>query len=513
MKILISIFFIIALCCNVFTQTYNLEKLDSYFQKCFDEWEIPGAAVGIVKNDTVIFAKGYGVREINKPGKVGTGTMFGIASNTKAFTAAALGILADEGKIVFDDKVIKYLPYFKMYAPFVSEEFTIRDLLSHRSGLATFSGDLLWYASNYSRTDIIKRIQYLKPVTGFRSKYGYSNVLYLTAGEIIPVVTGKSYDEFVGEKLFGPLQMKNTNTSITKQTNYDDVASPHVRYNGKITPVKYINWDNIAPAGGINSTVDDMCKWLRMLLNKGTLNNHLFITEKTLNELWSPQTVHKLSRFDEYMFPKMHFQCYGLGWNLADYHGRKIISHGGGLDGMITQVCVVPEEKLGIVIFTNSTNYLPRVLMFSILDEFLGADGKDYSNILKNLADKQEENNARNEAEKEEKRNKLSKPSLVHEKYCGTYGGDLYGDATITIKNGKLFIQFLPSPDFASALEHWQYDTFVVEFKNFISLPKGKVTFMLNEDGEVKSFVINVPNPDFDFTELEFNKKPVNTLH
>ena len=477
------------------------------------EWEIPGMAVAIVKNDSVIFSKGYGLREIGKPEKVDENTMFGIASNTKAFTTAALATLVDEGKINWDDKVTKYIPYFEMYDPFVTHEMTIRDLLCHRSGLKTFSGDLLWDATTYSREDVIRRIKFLKPTYSFRSHYGYSNLMFLTAGEIIAVVTGKSYDQYIQEKFLTPLGMTNTNTSVKKHKDCKNLAIPHVKHDGKIIPIKYISWDNIAPAGGINSTVKDMSKWIKLQLNNGTLDGKLYFTKGVQHDMWSPQTIENLSRFDEYLFSSMHFHCYAMGWDLFDYQGRKVINHSGGLDGMISQVALVPEEKFGFVILTNSINYLPYTLMYSILDEFFGTTDKDYSNILHGYVVKNEENDIREYNEAKEKCDKNSKPTLPLEKYCGTYGGDLYGNATVTLKDGKLVLQFVPAPDFVSTLEHWQYDTFEVEFKNFPSLPRGKVNFTIDENGNVNELFVDVPNPDFDFTELVFKRLPDNKGH
>ncbi|OFX32625.1 MAG: hypothetical protein A2X08_08805 [Bacteroidetes bacterium GWA2_32_17] len=504
------VFFFFLLTANLYAQKPDLQKLEAYIQKCMTEWEIPGMAVGIIKNDSLIFAKGFGVREIGKTEKVDANTMFGIASNTKAFTSAALATLVDEGKIKWDDKVTDYISYFEMYDPFVTHEFTIRDLLCHRSGLATFSGDLVWDASKYTREEIIRSIKYLKPVYSFRSHYGYSNLLVLTAGEIIPKVTGKSYDDYIKEKFFEPLGMKNTNTTIKKHSEYKNLAIPHARSYGKVIPIKYISWDNIAPAGGINSTVNDMSKWIKMQLNNGTVDEKLYFSKAAQRDMWSSQTVENISKFDEMLFPSMHFHNYGLGWDMFDYHGRKIINHSGGLDGMISQVVLVPEEKTGFVILTNSINYLPYTLMYSILDKCFGVEGKDYSSIILNYVKIRDENKIKADKEADEKRNKNSKPSLQLEKYCGTYGGELYGNATITLKNGKLELQFIPTPDFFSVLEHWQYDTFVVEFKNFPSLPKGKVNFILNQDGDVDEFKIDVPNPDFDFTELKFKMIPDN---
>jgi len=481
-------------------------RLDSYFEKAMEEWEIPGMAVGIVKNDNIVFTKGYGVRELGIPGKVDENTMFGIASLTKAFTAASMALLVEEGKIDWEDRVIDHLPYFQLYDPYVTNEMRIRDLLCHRTGLVTFSGDLLWDATTYSREEVIQRARYLKPVYGFRSHYGYSNIMFLTAGEIVPVITGKSWDDFVKEKFFDPLGMKNTNTTVKKHKDVSNLAVPHCRYEDRIIPIRYISWDNIASAGGINSTVTDMLQWIRMHLNNGTLDDEKYLDKSSLKELWSAQTVKSITRTDEYLFPSKHFSTYGLGWSLFDYHGRKVINHGGGLDGMVCHLALVPEEDLGFIILTNSSNYLPYVLMYKVIDEFLGVEGKDYSSIYLQgyKMSLEEEKKEREEAEKN--RDKDSKPSLQLEKYAGTYGGELYGNAVVSVEDGKLKVQFLPAPDFYSFLNHWQYDTFTIRFEKFPSLPQGTVNFVIDAKGEVTEMKIDVPNPDFDFTELEFKR-------
>ena len=273
MKYIILIIFLLLSFSLVKSQPADFtEKVDKYIEKAYKDWKIPGMAIAIIKDDKIIFEKGYGVKEINKPGKVDKNTMFGIASNTKAFTASAIGILVDQGKLNWNDKVIKYLPYFKMYDDYVTNNFTISDLLSHHSGLKTFSGDLLWDATSYNRKEIIERIQYLKPKYGFRAHYGYSNLMFLVAGQIITEVSDTNYDDFLKYHFFKPLKMDNTNSSI-KYQNKENLAIPHVEKNNKIIPIKYISWDNIAPAGAINSTVDDMAKWIKLQLNQGKLVN------------------------------------------------------------------------------------------------------------------------------------------------------------------------------------------------------------------------------------------------
>lgn len=507
MKYFPVVLFLLFFSGQIIGQNYSryIQSLDSLLETSMKAWEIPGMAVAIVKDDSVIFAKGYGVRNIEKDGKVDANTVFGIASNTKAFTTASLATLVDEGKIDWDDKVVKYLPYFEMYDPYVTNDMTIRDLLCHRSGFKTFSGDLLWHSTVYSREDIIRRVKFLTPEYGFRSHYGYSNLMFLTAGEIIPAVTGISYDEYLKTRFFTPLGMNNTCTSIRDFSGIENLAQPHIKHEGKTIRIKYISWDNIAPAGAVNSSVMDMTKWIKMQLNQGTYKGKVYFSPDAQKEMWTPFITEKLSRTDEFLFPTKHFDLYGLGWSLFDYHGRKIVNHSGGLDGMVSQVVLAPEEKLGFIVLTNSNNYLPYALMYHILDIFFEQKGKDYQSLFLKIV-KQNELYENEMAKKEDEDRKINtKPELSLNSYAGTYNSELYGDATVTLEKGKLKLQFVPAPEFVSELEHFENNKFTVEFDAFPSLPRGKVEFIKNSENTIE-MKIDVPNPDFDFTELKFIK-------
>ncbi len=490
---------------KVFTSE-DVDSLKQHIQQAMVDWKIPGLAIGIVQDGKVVMAEGFGVCKLGEDQKVDANTMFGIASNTKAFTASALGLLVNEGKLSWDDRVVDYLPYFELYDPYVSQNFTIRDLLCHRSGLATFSGDLLWHSTSYSREEIIRRIKYLKPVYGFRSHYGYSNLMFLTAGEIIPAITDTSFDDFLKYRFFEPLEMQNTNISIRFQKGYSNLAIPHITKEDKVIPIDYISWDNIAPAGGINSTVNDMNHWLLMQLESGSWNGKVILPEEIQQELWSSNMVQNVSNMQHFLFPSIHFNTYGMGWDLFDYHGRKVVNHSGGLDGMISQVALVPEEKFGVVILTNSMNYLPYALMHTVIDLLMDYEGKNYSSIMNKLVNRNKEMEQLSIEKEEQSRNIKSKPSLALEDYTGVYTSKMYGDAEVKITDDQLFVQFKPAPVFKSKLEHWQYDTFKIEFKAFPSLPEGKLTFTINSLGKVEKMLIDVPNPDFDFTELDFVK-------
>jgi CubicO group peptidase (beta-lactamase class C family) len=503
-----SIILIVGLQISISAQKLNTEKLDKYIEKAKTQWNIPGLAIAVVKDGNIIFSKGYGIREYGKKDKVTDESLFAIASNTKAFTSAALSILVEEGKISWDDPVQKYLPAFKLYDPYVSANMTIRDLLCHRSGLKTFSGDLIWYGTTYSRKEVIERARYLKPTYGFRSNYGYSNILFLTAGEIIPVVTGKSWDEFIKENFFEPLGMKTTNTSIKDFKKTDNIAMPHhVGYGKEPMVIPYVNWDNIAPAGGINSSVKEMANWLIMNLNNGKYNEKQLLSEQRIWEMRSVQTPLAVSQWTQNNFPSIHYRGYGLGWSLFDYHGNNVVTHGGGADGMISKVVLVPEEKFGFVILTNSINYLPEALPYYILDNYFGAEEKDWSSVFYGFYE--DGAKAEQQAMEEKEKNKIAEaePSLPLEKYAGEYISQIYGKVTVELKNNELFLNMVPTPMFKGKLTHYQINTFSIKFKDVPSLPEGTVNFIIDKNGRVAKMEIDIPNPDFDFTELDFVKK------
>ncbi|MCF8371885.1 MAG: serine hydrolase [Bacteroidales bacterium] len=483
------------------------DRLDVYFQKALADWEVPGMAIGIVKNDTLIFAKGYGVREIGKPEKVDANSMFAIASNTKSFTSAAIAILVEEGKLSWDDKVIKYLPYFELYDPWVTANMTIRDLLCHRSGLETFSGDLVWYGTTYSREEVVKRAKYLEPAYPFRTHFGYQNIMFIAAGEIVSKVSGMTWDEFLKERFFSPLEMNRTTTTINDFARLGNVAMPHTSDQGKTISIPYMNWDNIGGAGAINSCVNDVSKWLMLQLNKGTFNGKEIFNKESSHEMWTPHTIQDVSLGAERVWPSTHFKSYGLGWSLFDYHGRKIVGHGGGYDGVLSYTCMVPEENLGFVILTNKNSTLYYSLIYKILDTFLSDDKTDWSGKFLARTKTMEKMGEEEKLKKEEARIKKTKPSLDLIDYTGTYTSELYGDVEVKLENKKLMLYFIPTPDFVGVLGLWHFDTFSIKLKNTPSLPEGTAQFILNEKGKAHELRIDIPNPDFYFTELKLFKK------
>lgn len=457
-----------------------LAGLDAYIERAMHDWGVPGLAIAIVKNDSVVFAKGYGVRTVGKPDRVDAHTLFAIGSNTKAFTSTLIGTLVDQHKMSWDAPVTTYLPWFQLYDPWVSREITIRDVLSHRSGLGR-RGDLLWYGSAYSRDEILHRIRYLVPNSSFRSQFGYQNIMVLAAGQAAAAAAGTSWDQLIDQRIFRPLHMTESNTSVTALAGQPNVATPHLIEKGHPTPIRWRNIDNIGPAGSINSTITDMVKWVRLQLDGGTVDGTTIIKAATLAETHSAQTI--VSTPHDTLFPSTHFADYGLGWGLEDYHGRELVWHNGGIDGMLSEVRLIPEEKLGIVILTNAEGHvLNPALSYRIMDAYLGVPPRDWSAIYLTRFKAAQAAQAAAEQAVIAARVPNTHPSLPLERYAGTYADTLYGDAQVALENGKLVLRFGPS--FTGDLEHWNYDTFRVTWRD---LREGSafVTFTLDAAGKV----------------------------
>ncbi len=459
---------------------------DEYVNKAIKEWGIPGVAIAIVKDDKIVFAKGFGVRELNKPEPVDEKTLFAIGSSSKAFTAASLAMLVDDSKLKWDDPATKYLPGFQLYDPYSTRELTVNDLITHRSGLTR--GDLLWYASPYDRNEVIRRVRFLKPTWSLRSRFGYQNVMYLAAGQIIPSITGKSWDDFVRDRIFNPLGMTSSSTSIKALASFNDVATPHAKIDDKVQAIAWRNIDNIAPAGSINSNVQDMAQWLRLQLGDGVYQGQRLLSSAAIKEMHSPQTVIRLEGQQGSLYPAAHFLNYGMGWFLSDYRGKKVVEHGGAIDGMRAGVGMIPEEKLGVVILTNlGGNILPQALMFKVFDFYLNAPPRDWCAEMLKVMKGLEEQARTAEKKQEADRVKDTQPSLPLEKYSGTFQSEMYGESKVGFENSKLVVRF--GPYFTGDLQHWNYDTFRIVWRDR-SEGKAFVNFRLNTQGRVDSMNI-----------------------
>lgn len=493
-----------------FCQDYSakLSEIDSYAQKVLTDWKTTGFAVAVVKDDKVVFAKGYGIRELGKPEKVDENTLFAIASNSKAFTTAALAILIDEKKIGgWDDKVSKYLSEFQMPDAYVTREMTIRDLVSHRSGLDTFSGDLLWYETTYSTDELLRRVRYLKPKSSFRSQFGYQNLMFAAAGRIVEKVSGKSWGEFIKERILTPLQMSRTTTTV--RDIKENFASPHNESNGgKLRVLPLGNIDNAIGAAGLNSSVADIAKWLRLQLGRGTFEGKQIFSRQRSAEMWAQTTIIGVNPFPAKDAPTQMFSGYGLGWFLNDWRGKKMVGHGGGLDGMLSHTAMIPSENLGVVVLTNGETAAYQILRNKILDVMLDAPKRDWSAEGMNIVNAQKKAQADEDAKIDASRIQNTKPSLALKDYAGTYSSEMYGDVTIAEENGRLVLRMLPAPNFVADLEHWNYDTFQIKWRSSVSynFPRGWVTFTLDGKGKTDELKIDQQNNDFWFYELELKR-------
>ncbi len=478
---------------NASAQQEKIKKIDEFITQAMTDWKMPGFSVAIVKNDSVIFAKGYGVKNINKKDPVDENTLFVIASCSKAFTTASLATLVDAGKLKWDDPVTNYLPDFQMYDPWVTREMTVRDLVCHRSGLATFSGDFLWLSSDYDRKEVIHRARFLKPTSSFRSRYGYQNIMFITAAEIIKSITDTAWADYVRAHILNPLKMNHTDTSYSLFNKDENASKAHYMKEGVMKIYTDVQQDNAHGALGLNSSAIEMAQWIRLQLGRGVYNKQRIFSERQSMEMWSNQTPTGNGN-------------YGLGWGIGYKNGKKVLSHGGGMPGMISQVTLVPEENFGFVLLSNYEVGMVSAVNNYIFDIMTNAEPKDYEKMTLEAYAKRHDAYDKEIKRREEMRAKDSKPSLPLEKYCGTYEDKMYGKATVSIKDSKLFLQFAHTPTFRGKLDHYQFDTFQIDWEDEF-LTRGYVKFDMNFKGDIKQMTFEVPNsPDFIFTELLFEK-------
>ncbi len=479
--------------------------LDSLVLKVMRTFEVPGLSLAIVKDNQVLLTRGYGVKKLGEPDPVDAHTLFGIASNSKVFTAVALGLLVDEGKIRWDGRVIDYLPDFQMYDPAVSREITVKDLLCHRCGLGLGAGDLmLWPASDLDRKEILRRVRYIKPASSFRSTYAYNNIMFVVAGELLEKVSGLRWEDFVRERIQKKVGMLHSNTSCALVDKENNMAWPHVPLEGQVVPVKtlYLT-ENVNPAGGINSCAEDMAKWMLVLLNKGKLaDGSQLVSEKVMNEITTIATPIPVSRPAPELEPAaMNFNGYGLGLRIRDYRRYKVWTHTGGLEGYVSQVWLMPELGLGITVLTNQESTAAfAALTYQIADYYLKAPKYDWVEAYRKFS----ERNARRSKEELDKiyasRKKDTRPSLALESYAGLYRDDWYGEVEIKLENDGLTIRFRHSPELYGRLEHWHYDTFVARWFDRELRADAFVTFILDHEGKISEVKMLPFSSDVDFS-------------
>ena len=464
-------------------QKAPLQGFDAYVTKAMQDWKVPALAIAVVRNDSIVLMKGYGTRTMGTTQPVDEHTLFAIGSSSKAFTATLVAMLVDEGKMRWDEPVSTYLPGFQLYDQYMSRELTIRDALTHRSGLAR--GDLMWYATDYNRDEILRRVRFLKPSWSARARFGYQNIMYLAAGQSVAHVAGKSWDDVLRERIFQPLGMTETSSSTRALAGLTNVATPHTEVNDTLRIVPWHNIDNIGPAGSINSSVSDMIKWVRFQLAQGKVGGKSLVSPSALGETHTAQMVIPVGADSRQTNPYTHMSAYGMGWFLQDYRGRQLDQHGGNIDGMSAMVALMPEEKIGMVILTNANGSpMPTIALYRALDALLGQPPRDWSGAFQKGAEKARAMGKEAEQKRLAQRAAGTKPSLALEKYAGVYADSMYGDATVKVADGKLRMSY--GIAFDGELEHWHYDTFRARWNNS-ALGRTFVTFALDADGKVKS--------------------------
>jgi CubicO group peptidase (beta-lactamase class C family) len=455
----------------------NAKQIDELAGRAMKAFGVPGMALAVVKDGRLVYAKGYGVRSVASTGRVDTDTLFGIASVTKGFTSAALGILVDEGKLKWDDKVQDFIPEFEMYDPYVTREFTIRDLLAHHSGLASGAGELMQDPSptTFTTSDIIHSLRYFKPTSSFRTQFAYSNIMYIVAGELIARVSGMSWEEFISNRIFEPLQMDLSAPSRHLIGENRNVIQPHAEINGAVHAVNRDD-DKVAdPAGGIFSTVDDMSRWVIMQMNDGKYGDGLkkrLFSQAVHEEMWTPQTIIPVTGNSVY---KTHFGAYGLGWFLIDAAGREEVFHTGGDTGMSSNVVMVPELRLGIIVLANEDNGIGVSVADQILDSYLDITGTDH------VRERLEKQQAREPQDKQPVGQEGSELQTTNRPvdaiYSGVYTDNWFGDVSVTLENGLLWLRSERSPSLAGPLRPLKGNEFVAQWCNAV------LSFELNQEG------------------------------
>lgn len=478
--------------------------LDAKIAASMRAFAVPGLCVAIVRDGEVALAKGYGVRVLGDEVAVDARTRFGIASNTKVFTALALGLLVEQGDLEWDAPVQRYLPSFHLSDPYVARELTVRDLLVHRSGLGLGAGDLLWWpGSTYDRKEIVRRLRHVPLATSFRSAYAYDNVLYLVAGELIEAVSGKTWEVFVEERILVPVGMAHSSVRHSDAGGRGNVAGTHAEVDGKVVAVPPMTSDNTNPAGGIMAGAEDMAKWLQVLLRRGRLTDdgRLF-SERTYRELTTLVTPIPIRDPDPVLGNlRPNFSGYALGLGVRDYRGKKVLTHTGGLPGYVSRVLLLPELDLGIAVLTNQESmHAIDAIVYHVVDQQLGASDRDWLALQQQARADADQRLERAITRAASARAADAPPSLALERYAGTYRDAWCGDIVIAKEGDGLSIRFPHSPPLQGRLEPWQHDTFVARWTDRALRADAFVTFMLTPDGGIDQVKMRPTSPAVDFS-------------
>ncbi|WP_266160381.1 serine hydrolase [Dyella silvatica] len=506
----------------------SLQDFPAYVDSARKTFDVPGIAVAIVKDGKIVMEQGFGLREQGKPEAVDAHTLFAIASNTKAFTATALQMLAEQGKLNMDDRVIDHLPWFQMSNPYVTSEMRVRDLLAHRSGLGLGAGDLLyWPPTSYSTRQVVERLRYVPLATSFRSAYAYDNILFAVATLVIEQVSGQSYADFLRDQIFKPVGMDQALVDMTDLKPGMDTATGHAKFDFKdLKPVPPMAWSNNPGAGGIYANVHDLAKWMNVQLAGGSLpaaadgKERRLFKEDSQKQMWSMLTPMKISTppSPELAAIKPNFAGYGEGWFLTDYRGQRLVWHTGGWPGMVSRVTLVPELKLGVVVLTNQESGAAfNAVTYRVLDAYLAKEAAkpmtDWVAVYDRAVKKSEANADDSWKKHSAARDKNSKPSLPLSKYAGTYRDPWYGDVIVSHEGGKLRLRFSKTAQLAGTMEPWQHDTFIVRWDDRALNADAFVTYALDADGSIREVRMEPISPltDFSFDFQDLRLTPLNS--
>jgi CubicO group peptidase (beta-lactamase class C family) len=473
----------------------NLNGLEPFVEQIMKDWHVPGLAVAIVKDGNVVYAKGFGSRDLNKGLKVTTDTLFAIGSCSKAFTATAMGILVDEKKLDWDKPLRDYLPDFKLSDSYATEHIRPRDLVTHQSGLPRH--DMMWYGSPLSRKELYDRLQYLEPSKPLHAKFQYNNLMFMTAGMLVERISGSSWEEFVRRKILDPLGMKTSNFSVNDSQKMPDFSLPYREADGVVREIPFRNIDAIGPAGSINSSVNEMAKWLLLQLNKGKVDSRSIISEKNLGEIHTPQIV----AGGDLKYDESFYTSYAMGWMVTSYRGHPVLAHGGGIDGFTSQVRFLPKDQLGVVVLTNSTSPASGLIANNAIDRMLGLTEAPLAQRAKEDFDKARAAQVKAKLEDEAKRKKDALPTHALKEYTGEYEHPAYQTLTITQEGEQLKADL---HTLSGKLKHYHYDIFQ-GVEGAAGIGGIKLTFLMNRAGEIDR--VSLPF-ESSVKEIVFTRKP-----
>ena len=500
-----------------------LAAFDAQVEAVRKQFDVPGIAVAIVQDGRVVLERGYGVKEQGKPGKVDERTLFAIASNTKAFTAAALEMLAADGKLQMDDRVIDHLPWFRMSDPYVTREMRVRDLLAHRSGLGLGAGDLLyWPTTDYSTREVAQRLKDVPLTGGFRQRYAYDNILYGVAQLVVEEVSGQAFEQFLSQRILGPLGMQDTRYNSDGLKPGDNVAIGHARHDFKdLRPLaEPTSWHNVSGAGGMYSSVHELTRWMNVQLAGGVIEGsgehaRRLFPESAQRSMWNMLTPIPVGRpaVPELAPMVPNFVGYAEGWMLGDYRGEKLVWHTGGWPGMVSRLTLVPGRKLGVVVLTNQeVGAAFNAVTYEALDMMLGHPDHDWVDAYAKAVAKAGSDADADWARHVAARARDSKPSLPLAGYAGTYRDPWYGDVLIRQGARGLEIQFARTRQLLGDLSHWQHDSFLVRWRDRALNADAFLSFTLDHDGKIRELRMEPVSPltdfSFDFQDLRLQPVP-----